>query len=289
MPPLNRLEQFASAPTVSPLIAQSGNSPWAQRYSQELKDVVLRYAARLPRNVQRRLGPSELGHVCDRQVVGKMAGVTFGGSAGAVGGMYAWASVVGTAIHAFLEQAFTWDSEQGLNPARWLTERKVTPDSGAAEPHPGTADLYDVTYRAVVDHKGQSEAVRARLRKDGPPLHYFLQLLFYAIGYAQLGFDVRRVALVSWPRTKSTLDDIYVWERQITAADLALALEYLERTKVREQVAGYVAQGAMSLWDVPATPSPEDCEFCPLYNAAALREGTSQGCPGTSMLRKRYS
>ena len=52
MPPLNRLEQFASAPTVSPLLVQSGNSPWAQRYSQELKDVVLRYAARLPRNVR---------------------------------------------------------------------------------------------------------------------------------------------------------------------------------------------------------------------------------------------
>src|SRR5579859_2108510 len=144
---------FASAPTVSPLHTQSGNTPWAQRYSQELRDVVTRYAARLPRNVQRHLGPSELGHVCDRQVIGKMAGVTFGGTAGAVGGMYAWASMVGTAIHAFMEQAFTWDSESGLNPGRWLTERRVTPDPGSPGPHPGTADLYDGLYRALVDHK----------------------------------------------------------------------------------------------------------------------------------------
>jgi hypothetical protein len=148
------LADFASQPTVSPVYVQNGNSPWAQRYSQELQSVVLRYADRLPRNVQRHLGPSELGHKCSRMLVGKMAGFSLHGSAGAIGNAYVWSSVVGTALHSFMEEAFTWDSVEGLNPGRWFTERRVTPDPGAEQPHPGTADMYDGLYRAVVDWKG---------------------------------------------------------------------------------------------------------------------------------------
>jgi hypothetical protein len=276
----SKLEMFAAQPTVSPLYTQSGNTAWAQNYSQELRDVVTRYAARLPRNLQRHLGPSELGHKCDRQLVGKMAGVDFGSGGGNM--LHdPWASVVGTAIHAFLEQAFTWESQWRGD--RWVTEMRVTPDPGAAEPHPGTADLYDKLLRVLTDHKCQSEAIRARLRRDGPPYHYYIQMLLYAIGYMHLGYEVRRVALASWPRTKSTMDDMYVWERQITASDIAEVAAVLDKTVIREQLAGYVAQGAMSFWDIPPTPSADDCTWCPFFNPAALQDGTAKGCPGTSL------
>jgi hypothetical protein len=278
----SKLEMFASAPTVSPMFTQSGNSPWAQRYSQELRDVVTRYAARLPRNVQRHLGPSELGHVCDRSLVGKMAGVDFG-SGGGNQLHDPWASVVGTALHAFMEQAFTWDSEHGLNPGRWFTERRVTPDPAAVSPHPGTADLYDALYSSVVDWKMQSEAIRLRLRKDGPPFHYYVQMLLYALGYMYLGYPVERVVLVSWPRTKSSMDDVYAWEKTITNDDLLVVEDVLGKTAIREQLAVYVAQGALSFWDVPPTPSAADCTYCPYFNPAALRDGTAKGCPGTSL------
>jgi hypothetical protein len=278
----NKLEMFASAPTVSPLYTQSGNTPWAQRYSQDLRDVVTRYAARLPRNLQRHLGPSELGHECDRQLVGKMAGVDFGHGGG--NQLHdPWASVVGTALHAFLEQAFSWDAEHGLNPGRWLTEKRVTPDPAASQPHPGTADLYDAMYRTLADHKCQSEAIRLRLRRDGPPAHYLLQMLLYAVGYMHLGFPVERVALVSWPRTKSTLDDLYVWEKPLTAADLAEVERLLAKTADRERLAQWMTAGAIGFWDIPATPSADDCTWCPFFNPAAIGEGTAKGCPGTSM------
>src|SRR6202012_5267972 len=109
----------------SPILAMNGNSSWAQRYSQELREVVVRYADRLPRNVQRHLGPSELGHLCDRQLVGKMAGVSLG--SGNSNHMHdPWASIVGTAIHAFLEEAFKWEDStlSGLNGHRWFTEKR---------------------------------------------------------------------------------------------------------------------------------------------------------------------
>lgn len=283
---LDKLAEFAGQPTVSPVFAQNGNTPWAQRYSGDLQDVVIRYAERLPRNLQRHLGPSELGHHCDRQLVGKMAGTSFGKGSGNM--LHdPWPSFVGTAIHAILEKAFGWESTQGRDLGRWFPETRVTPDPGAVQPHPGTADLYDATWCALVDHKAQSEAIRTRLRRDGPPFHYYVQLLLYAVGYMHLGYPVERVVLASWPRTGSRLSDMYVWDHPITADDLRVVLEVLGKTVIREELASYVAAGSMSFWDVPATPSEDDCQWCPFFNPAALEDRTRAGCPGTSMISKR--
>jgi hypothetical protein len=225
---------------------------------------------------------------CSRMLVGKMAGFSLHGSAGAIGNAYVWSSVVGTALHSFMEEAFTWDSVEGLNPGRWFTERRVTPDPGAEQPHPGTADMYDGLYRAVVDWKCQSEAVRTRLRRDGPPVHYSVQMLLYAVGYMLLGFEVERVVLVSWPRTKSTLEDMYVWEHTITNDDLRLVQDVLDKTEIREQIAKLVTAGEMSFWDVPPTPGA-DCTWCPFHNPAALQDRSPNGCPGMSLLKLQRS
>lgn len=289
--------------SASPLLSQNGNTQWAQRYSQELREVVVRYADRLPRNLQRHLGPSELGHLCDRQLVGKMAGVSLRTDGRAANQMHdPWASIVGTAIHAFLEEAFTWESTRlieetrnlagaGLgdfngNP-RWFTEKRVTPDPGSPFPHPGTADLYDASTRTLNDHKCQSEYVRAKLRNDGPPHHYFMQMLLYAVGYMHEGYQVDRVALVSWPRTQSSLDDMYVWEHVVTPADIELVVDLIEKTEVREELAKIVVEGGLTLFDIPATPSDSDCQYCPFFRPDAATNPNVLGCPGTELLRSQ--
>jgi len=286
----------------SPILAMNGNSAWAQRYSQELREVVVRYADRLPRNVQRHLGPSELGHLCDRQLVGKMAGVSLG-TAGTNRMHDPWASIVGTAIHAFLEEAFKWESERLIEEIRkaapvdqelpwnqpsprWYTEKRVTPDPGSQMPHPGTADLYDAATCTLSDHKCQSEGVRDKLRRHGPPHHYFMQMLLYATGYMHEGFRVDRICLVSWPRTHSTLDDLYVWEHVITAGDIAAVAELIERTQVREALAAFVVNGSMDFWQVPATPSEDDCQYCPFFRPDAALNPNVKGCAGTAEARK---
>ena len=98
-----------------------GNSPWASRYAGELRRVVTTQANGSARNVQKHLGPSELGVPCDRQVVGKLAGV-------AVTNHVAdpWPSIVGTAVHAWLADAFT-AANTGLDMPRWLAEQRVVP------------------------------------------------------------------------------------------------------------------------------------------------------------------
>lgn len=278
------LEDFASG---APALASdpSGNTDWARLYARELKDTVLRYAARMPRNVQRHLGPSELGHECDRMLVGKMAGSKHA-SLNHVSDP--WAAIVGTAIHAFLEDAFNWDNSDRLAMRgykhRWTTERKVCPDPDAIAPHPGTADLYDHENFTLVDHKGQSEGMRAKLRLHGPPQHYYIQLMLYATGYMHAGYRVDRVALASWPRTKSSLDDMYVWEKTIDEADLAAVREVLRKTSVREQIAAEVKEGRMSVYDIPPTPSEAECIYCPLYRPQSARDGLP-GCPGTLLAK----
>jgi hypothetical protein len=280
---IDKLAAFADQPTVSPVYVQNGNSPWAQRYAQDLREVVLEYADRLPRNVQRHLGPSELGHHCDRQLVGKMAGLEFRSGGNKLHDN--WPSIVGTALHAFMDEAFKWAAQQPKWQARWLSETRVTPDPGAVSPHPGTADLFDTLYCVLGDHKMQSEAIRTRLRRDGPPYHYYIQMLLYALGYMHKGYDVQRIVLISWPRTKSSLEDLFVWEKPLTIEDLREVEMVLDKTVIREKLARFVASGELSFWDIPAVPSTDDCQYCPFFNPAALTEGTHQGCPGTSLTR----
>ncbi len=253
----------------------SASDAWAEGYANELRGVITRYANRLPRNVQKHLGPSELGHECDRQVVGKMAG-----SRATNHVADPWASIMGTAGHAFAASAFDWDNEHN-DYLRWLTEQRVTPDPGG-DPHPGTADLYDWANRCVVDHKFQGDSTRRRLKNSGPPRHYFVQLLLYRQGYLNLGFPVDRIVIASWPRTRSTLDELYVWSHVPTPADDQLVRDVLAQTAFRQQLANLVREGTVNLMDIPAVPDDDECYFCALYRPQAKYDG-QYGCPGTLM------
>lgn len=252
---------------------------WAERYREELRGIVTRYANRLPRSVQKQLGPSELGHECDRMVVGKMAGAPATNHVADP-----WASIVGTAIHAFLADSFSWDNTHN-DYLRWLTEARVTPDPGPSA-HPGTADLYDCHNRALCDHKCQSEGVRAKLKSKGPPRHYYVQLLLYRLGYLHLGLPVERIVLVSWPRTKSTMDDMYVWSHVPVPEDDQLVDDVLVQTRFREQMAAWVREGRLNLMDVPASPEDSECFFCPLYRPQSAYDG-GYGCPGTLVNKEK--
>ncbi|HEX7038701.1 MAG TPA: hypothetical protein VF202_01150 [Trueperaceae bacterium] len=248
----------------------SGNSPWAVRYAADLRRVVNEHAAHNPRTLQAHLGPSELGSICDRQVAGKLAGVPRTNHV-----VDPWPSIVGTAVHAWLADAFAADNARhGL---RWVPEQRVVPHPD----HPGTADLYDGEEQAVVDHKILGETAMAKVRsQDGPPLRYQVQLLLYGKGYRLLGLPVRRVALAAYPRTASTLDGLYVWEREARPDDDELIEEVFKLTAIRKQWAAQILSGQMTLNDVPARPDSDECFFCPFYRPQAARDN-GPGCPGT--------
>lgn len=139
--------------------------------------------------------------------------------------------------------------------------------------------LYRCGEQMLPVHNCLGTTSMTKLRQHGAPRHYFVQTLLYARGFQALGLPVQRVALIAWPRTRSTLDDMYVWEHVITEEDqrfldgvIAPELAY------RKQWAAALLTGAAQLTDVPFDPS-DDCHFCPMYRPASARDG-APGCPG---------
>lgn len=248
----------------------NGNTPWASRYAAEVRRIVHTTAAQAPRSLQLHLGPSEIGYACDRRVAGKLAGLPRTNHV-----QDPWAAIVGTAVHAWLEMAFRSENDR-LGRIRWVPEARVTPIDG----HAGTADLYDADEQTVADHKALSEFSLAKVRSaNGPPRHYVVQLLLYARGYRRLGLPVRRVAILAYPRTESSLDKLYVWERPYTSADDELLDEVADQLTVRKQWAAALVSGTAQLTDVPA--NIEDCHFCQFFRPQSARDGGS-GCPGNA-------
>jgi hypothetical protein len=249
----------------------NSNSPWGQRYAHDVRRVVHNYAARAPRTLQQHLGPSELGAICDRQVAAKMAGFPATNNV-----VDPWPSIIGTAVHAWLADAFAYDNPAG-GPIRFVPETRVVPFDG----HSGTADLYDYTERAVVDHKILGVTSMAKVRApEGPPRRYVVQLLLYGRGYRNLGLPVHRVALAAYPRTAASLDGLYIWERPYTPADDELLAEVWEQTISRKRIAVALLRGDMTISDVPATPNDTECYFCPFYRPQVAQDG-GYGCAGT--------
>ncbi len=247
----------------------SGNTPWASRYASELRRVVVEQANGSARTLQRHLGPSELGVPCDRQVVGKLAGHPVTNHV-----VDPWASVIGTAVHAWLADAFTADNKR--HGQRWLAEKRVTPHPD----HPGTGDLYDGLEFAVVDHKVLGESSLAKVRSpQGPPVKYKFQLKLYGKGFRLLGLPVKRIVLAAYPRTSHTLDGLYVWEEASGPQDDVLLDALFALTEWRKQQAEQITSGRLNLADIPTSPDDDECFFCPFYRPQSAKDG-GPGCPG---------
>ena len=170
---------FAGAKVPDPAPQGPLQAPWTVQLAAEMREVVRKASQRAPRSQQVHLGPSEIGSECDREVAGKLAGLEATNHV-----TDPWPSVVGTAVHAWMEEAFTADGP------RWLTERKVTPapDAPARENgHTGTADLFDLQTATLIDHKILGRSTHDKLVRHGPPAHYRAQLLLYARGYRNAG------------------------------------------------------------------------------------------------------
>lgn len=251
--------------------ALDGNTAWASRYARELRGVVTRQAMLAPRSQQVRLGPSEIGAECDRQVVGKLAGITPTNHVSDP-----WPSIVGTAVHAWLAKAFDDDNirERIL---RWVTEAKVVPHPDYA----GHSDLYDAIEMAVVDHKILGATSLAKVKSPGGPSRkYKVQLILYGAGFRALGLPVRRVVLAAYPRTASTLDGMYVWEHECVPEDETLIAGVLDQMAARKAAAQMIRDGRLNLRQIAAKPDDSECFFCPLYRPQAAYDGGA-GCPGT--------
>lgn len=244
---------FASGNTSS---APRGNTELAREIAADVHRVLRQASHRAPRSQQVHLGPSELGHPCHRSVSAKLAGL------GERSSSDPWPSIVGTAVHAWLADAFELDNEVPADTVhsqtRWLTEHRVTPLAG----HEGTSDLYDGKTFSVLDHKCLGDSSLVKLRTQGPSRLYHVQLLLYALGFMRAGYRVEHIGIIGYPRTGSSLDGIYVWTEPITAQSAAILEQVKADLVERKAYAAELMQGRITLEQIPATP--DTCIFCPV-------------------------
>lgn len=223
------------------------------------------------RSQQRRIGPSEIGQECDRFIGYKLMSADPTNT-----GRDAWLANLGTAMHAWLEAAFTADNAATLG--RWLIEERVWLNGSLS----GSCDLFDTWTGTVIDHKLLGTTSQKKIRKDGPPPKYRVQLHLYGYGHARAGRDVRTVALACYPRNDSLTGEfggnkLLIWSEPY---DEQIAVDALTRiASITETAAVLDVEQHPDRWAlIPATPG-EDCKYCPFFNPTATA-ASDTGCPG---------
>lgn len=215
-----------------------------------------------PRSKQMTIGPSEIGHPCARRLAYKLSG-----EPSRWRDSDPWASIVGTAVHAWLASAFA-AANLTLDEPRWLVEQRVHPTPGI----PGSCDLYDLHTDSVIDHKVVGADTMNKAKRGGPSEQYRIQCHIYGLGWERLGRAPREVAIAYWPRS-GFLSGLFLHRE---AYDRALALSALDRLT-------NISAAAMSLGVdthpehlmlIPSSPG-DQCRYCP-YQSCAPRDG---GCP----------
>lgn len=232
---------------------------------EDLIQEALGFERNKPRSVQTSVGPSQVGNPCDRSLAFDVA-VESGSVLLFAPGLTVtarpendpWRAIVGTAVHAWLDQA--------TSGSRWLRGVKIEAaltDSGGDPIMGGSVsghiDLYDTDTFTLVDHKVLGKTSTARLLRDGAPEKYRVQGHLYALGLVRLGLRVDAVSIAAWPRD-GLIRDMYLWEEPYDEALAAGAL--IRLLTVRQAIVLESAQ----MGDFEAAPSTSNCRYCPLVD-----------------------
>lgn len=245
------------------------SDPAAQQIKSDMIEIIKWADKQNPRSKQELLGPSELGTPCDRRLgyrIAEMPTVNIDTDP--------WAAVIGTAMHSWLDDAVKLYC-QSHQDCGWLTETPVMLDDFAK----GRSDLYNQHTQTVIDHKGAGPSVMKKVRRNGPPHGYVIQLQLYGLGYEKLGYQVKKVALVFYPRA-GWLKDVYVWvdDYKPDIAHAAMARMYEVSSKLME----LDIVNNPHRWEQLDHYTSDDCGFCPWYDPGRNKEkgATETGCPG---------
>jgi hypothetical protein len=245
--------------------------PLAMKLKSQLVDIIKWADRNSARTLQKTIGPSEIGDQCDRRIGYRIAEVP------EVNDRFdPWAAIVGTSIHSWLDNAIrAYCLATGSQ--SWLSETPVQVASVVR----GTSDLFNVDEACVVDHKGAGPSVMKEVVRDGPSAGYIVQIQLYGLGYERLGYDVKKVALVFYPRA-GRLRDIYVWTADYDRSVAEKALARVSRIAAEVIELDVLKEGHEHRWEqVEAYPS-NYCGFCPWYmpDRAPDIGANGKGCPG---------
>jgi hypothetical protein len=228
-----------------------------------------------PRSQQTRIGPSEIGHPCDRWMSHKLRGTPEVNTRQAP-----WLPTVGTAIHGWLEDVFIRDQfsavRNGGEP-RWLLETEVSVGKVNGVEITGHCDLYDTVTATIVDWKTTGKTRLDKYRRHGPGEQYRVQAHAYGRGWQRAGHPVDTVAICFLPRNAELTDTVW-WSEPY---DEQIAVDALARAEV-------IAMANTALGDAaPAAMATKDhnCGYCGYFQVNAT--DLTKACPGDPHRPKR--
>lgn len=248
----------------------------------EIRDVLTDLDASRPRSRQTRLGPSELGTPCQRQIAMKLAGI----SRQPQDKRPPWAPMQGTAMHGLMEEALRFHNQQ-LGRERWLIEEQLVVDPGlpGVEPITGHGDAFDQDHVTVVDWKYTGVTQLRKVKRKTVPNdqlvkpEYRVQAHLYGRGHERAGRDVRYVRLVFLARSHDYSDSAE-WTEQYRPDIAEWAVDRYFATHDLIGPHGLDLAANPDRWDlVPAAPG-DACDWCPFRRVGGPADIT--GCPGNT-------
>jgi hypothetical protein len=229
-----------------------------QKLKEDLIRMVRRANALHSRSMQTAIGPSQVGNPCDRSLgyqirdrEGEPISQCEPDSSDPI------PAIVGTATHAWLEQAAAQDNliertMSGMD--KWKPEVTLNIKTEAYE-LTGSCDIFDNDTGTVIDWKVVGQTSYRKYQRDELPAQYRIQAQLYGLGYEQLGYNVERVAIAVLPRN-GPLRDLLVISMPF---DRALAEASLVRLSLIEQANDWQAQ--------TPNPSSDHCRWCAVPSA----------------------
>jgi len=235
--------------------------------ADRIKAVVNNRSANAPRSQQKRIGLSEVGEVCVRKTAYKLLDWEKTNPS-----TDPWASISGTAIHAWLAEAFD-DVYDGEENKVYLVEHAVKVNDTLG----GTADLFDITNKMVIDHKCVGATAMKSRKQSGMTHQQRVQINLYALGFEnEFGVgSVEKVALAFYP-LGGRLDGLYTI---VEPFNRQLALDAIARLEDTQVLLWQLdPEENPRNWDlIPTTPS-QSCSYCSWF--LPFSKDGSKGCPG---------
>ena len=230
-------------------------------------DTVKHAAAHAPRSLQAEPGPSELGTPCTR----RLAYRTLDWDPKPNSDTDPWASVQGTAVHAWMATTFEAENTR-LGRQRYLIEHRIHLPGGVS----GSCDLYDRGTATTADWKVTGLENLRKYRRDGPGSQYRTQAHLYALGLQLAGEKPEHVAIVFLPRG-GRIDGLHVWSEPY---DPTVAVAALKRYQaIRSFHLTVDPEAHPDRWALLPTADAH-CAYCPWFLPGSA--DLSQGCPGHS-------
>lgn len=230
---------------------------------EDLTEIILWAERNRGRSTQVALGVSEVGQECDLRLAYRMANMK-----PVHNGMDPWPAIVGTSIHAWMEQAVNdFQNVHGIR--EWLTELEVAPSPLVR----GHTDLY--REGLVLDWKFPGSDNLRTMRKQGPSTQYRTQVQLYGLGHILAGRSVKRVGIVALGR-QGWLKDMFVWTEAYDEDFARAALDRIYRLGARMMELGLPDYGAWQ--DIERSPT-RLCTWCPMWNRNEPVP-SGNGCPG---------